>query len=60
MNQDLFHLGLMGGKTLKGGLRADNTIIYNPCTTKIGIKHIRIAFPHTFCMRIIKKPSQLG
>ena len=53
MNQDLF-----GAKTiLKSGLRADNAIIYNP--TQIGIRHIRIAFPHTFCMRIVKKPSEL-
>ena len=28
--------------------------------TKIGIRHIRIAFPLTFCMRIIKKLSELG
>ena len=25
----------------------------------MGFRHIRIAFPHTFCMHIIKKPSEL-
>ena len=49
MNQDLSHFG-------KRGLRADNAIIYiNP--SKIGI---RIAFPHTFCMRVIKKLTGMG
>ena len=32
--------------------------MYNPY--QIGIRHIRIAFPHTFGMRIIKKPLELG
>ena len=28
--------------------------------TKVGIRHIKIAFPHTFCMRTIKKPAEVG
>ena len=71
MNQDLFHfvngcyiLGInifisqIDAYILKGDLRADNAIIYT--ATKIGIRYIRFAFSHTICMRIIKKPSELG
>ena len=44
----------MGAKL---GPSADNAII---TTTKSGIRQIRIAFPHIFCMCIIEKPVELG
>ena len=49
---------LMGAKTFNGVLEQIMPSYITP--TKIGISHIRIAFPHTFCMIIIKKPSELG
>ena len=43
---------------LKGSYRADNVIIYN--TNEIGIRLFRIAFPLTFCMRIVKNTFRTG
>ena len=40
------------------GLKADNAAIYHP--SQIGIRQIRIAIPHIFCMCIIKKPFGLN
>ena len=36
-----------------------NFICHHKTPTKIGIRYIRIAFPHTYCMCILKKPSEL-
>ena len=43
----------MGAKLLKG---SSSSITL----TKIGIRHIRISFPHTFCVRITMKPLERG
>ena len=48
----------MGIKHLKGVLKVTMPSYIVP--TKVVIRHIRIAWPLTFGVQIIKKPSELG
>ena len=47
----------MGAKHIKGILKATMPPYLIP--TKVGIRHIRIAWPLTLCMQIIKKTSEI-
>ena len=57
MSQDIFY-SINGCETLEEGLRADNVIIFKPLP-KLEL-YIRMAFPFTNFLHIIKKPSELG
>ena len=53
----------MGAKPLKGVVEQIKPPYTCTSPTKIGIRHISLiilAFPYIFCMRIIKKPTEMG